>query len=339
VIQAYRLAKRKYSEAIEICPSYGDAFAERGYLRALLWSAITGRRLGAGPFARADVRRALRCRFSDWPFHARVADMLPLAERLPALREGLARTKDEVWRFCLGMDVAARMFAFGAYRACVAELEGLPALTPDAVGLRWECARRDLRAQAYSAMGEHEEAARAYSDALFMLLEQYEGLPDPVIPPDGDESDSEDGEARSMCGTVERQVVPWIEGLARSRARCNDLPAAMAALQEWRALVPEVRLSLYRSAFEILSGVDTHVSDSFQSWWEAQGEEDGYLRFLSGIVLAHVGASGKAARLLRTFLRESRARARAHDATHEWERAQAQRILRELGWQVRKIPL
>ena len=289
----------RYSEAIELDPSFGDAYAERGSELYFL-----GRRAEA----KADMRKAFDLGVSDPELYAMMAMPFAGEEQREILRAGLKlidRASEETgWFYNHLYSMFVRSYWYEGNIAENARLleEWVPQL--ERTEHMYRMALQDL-GMAYSALGKHAEAETAYRRAL-------------AATPAAEQQHVGDMVVRTLMHRDQ-----YGEALLVLEELANSLPAdthavftaALTVLQD-----PRSALARDESAAALPAAED---------WGRRPGplgDSTSYYSFLLGLVYRGVGKNREAAEILTRFADEAAGNKREWGITLRWEIAKAREL-------------
>lgn len=290
---------QRYTEAIELDPAFGDAYAERGSELYFL-----GRRAEA----KADMRKAFALGASDPHLYAEMAMLFDGEEKREILRTGMGlidrSTEETGWFYDHLYSDLIRSYWYEGNIAENARLleEWVPQLPQTEHMYRHSL--HDL-GMAYSALGKHAEAEAVYRKALA------------ATPP------------------AERQYIA--DMVVRTLMHRNQYADGLRVLEELAdALTPEVS-TIFHAALTVLQDPGSDQARDASTAALAVAEERGRLRgptgkstnyysFLLGIVYRGVGRKQEAAEILTRFADESAANKREWGITMRWEIAKAREL-------------
>jgi len=289
----------RYSEAIELDPSFGDAYAERGSELYFL-----GRRAEA----RADMRKAIALGVSDPELYAMMAMPFEGEEKRGILRTGMSlidRASAETgWFYDHLYSMVIRSYWYEGNFAENARLleEWVPQL--ERTEHMYRMALDDL-GMAYSALGKHAEAETAYRRRLA------------ATPP------------------AEKQHVA--DMVVRTLMHRNQHGEALLVLEELADGLPADTRAIFTAALTVLQDPGSALARdasaaalaAAEDWGRRPGplgDSTSYYSFLLGLVYRGVGRHREAAEILTRFADEAAANKREWGITMRWEIATAREL-------------
>jgi len=289
----------RYSEAIELDPSFGDAYAERGTELYFL-----GRRAEA----KADIRKAFALGVSDPELYAMMAMPFAGEEKREILRAGMKlidRASEETgWFYDDLYSMLIQSYWYdGNFREHARLLEEwVPQLQPTEHMYRTALGSLGM---AYSALGKHAEAEAAYRAAL---------------------AATPAAEKQHVADMVVRTVM--------HRDRYGE---ALLILEELADRLPADTHAIFTAALTVLrdpgSGLARDASaaalTAAEDWGRRPGplgDSTSYYSFLLGLVYRGVGKNREAAEILTRFADEAAANKREWGITMRWEIAKAREL-------------
>lgn len=295
---------KRYTEAIALDPTFGDAYAERGSELYFL-----GRRKEA----KDDMRKAFELGVSEPHLYETISMAFEGEEKRVVLRAGMRlvdRTSVETgWFYDHIYSSFIRSYWYdGNFSEFVRLLEEwTPQLDP--AGHMFRHSLQDL-AMGYAALDNHTGAEAAYRRAW------------------------------GATPSAEKQHVANM--IIRARMHRNDYAGARAALEEIGDHLPEHTRSIFDAALLVLlnagSGEAKKASTAVLSTAEEQGRHPGplgnktnYYSFLLGIIYKGAGRDQEAAEILKVFADESAANKREWGITMRWEIAKAYELASALS--------
>jgi len=289
----------RYSEAIELDPSFGDAYAERGTELYFL-----GRRAEA----KADIRKAFALGVSDPELYAMMAMPFAGEEKREILRAGMNlidRASEETGWFyddLYSMLIQSYWYDgnFGEYARLLEEW--VPQLQPTD---RMYRIALDSLGTAYSALEKHAEAEAAYRRALA------------ATPP------------------TEKQHVA--DMVVRTLMHRDQYGEALLVLEELADCLPADTHAIFTAALTVLrdpgsalaQAVSAAALTAAEDWGMRPGplgDSTSYYSFLLGLVYRGVGKNREAAEILARFADEAAANKREWGITMRWEIAKAREL-------------
>lgn len=290
---------QRYTEAIELDPAFGDAYAERGSELYFL-----GRRAEA----KADMRKAFTLGASDPQLYAAMSMPFGGDEKREILRTGLGlidRSSEETgWFYEHLYSMLVRSYWYDGNFAENARLleEWLPQLQQTEHMYRHSL--QDL-GMAYSALGKHAEAEAVYRKALA------------ATPPN------------------EKQHVA--DMIVRTLMHRDQYATGLQVLEELDDALPAQASAILRAALTVLENPGSDQARDACGATLAVAEERGrspgpvgnstsYYSFLLGLVYRGVGKNQEAAEILTRFADEAAANTREWGITLRWEIAKAREL-------------
>ncbi len=289
----------RYSEAIALDPSFGDAYAERGSELYFL-----GRRAEA----KADIRRAFALGVSDPELYGTMAMPFVGEEQREILRVGMKlidRASEETGWFYnhLYSELIRSYWYEGSFPENARLLEEwVPQL--EQTEHMYRMALQDL-GMVYSALGKHAEAETAYRRAL-------EATPPP-----------------------EKQHVA--DMVVRTLMHRDQYGEALLVLEELADGLPADTRTIFSAALTVLQDPGSALArdasagalTAAEDWGRRPGplgHSTSYYSFLLGLVYRGVGKNREAAEILTRFADEAAANKREWGITMRWEIAKAREL-------------
>jgi tetratricopeptide (TPR) repeat protein len=289
----------RYTEAIELDPSFGDAYAERGSELYFL-----GRRAQA----KADMLKAVALGVTEPELYATMAMPFEGEEQRGILRTGMGlidRSSAETgWFYDHLYSMVIRSYWYEGNFAENARLleEWVPQL--DRTDHMYRIALDEL-GMAYSALGKHAEAETAYRRKLA------------ATPP------------------AEQQYVA--DMVVRTLMHRNQYGEALLVLDELMDSFRAETRAIFTAALTVLQDSESAVARAAsaaalaaaEDWGRRPGPLGGstnYYSFLLGLVYRGLGRNQDAAEIFRRFADESAANKREWGVTMRWEIAKAREL-------------
>jgi len=289
----------RYTEAIELDPSFGDAYAERGSELYFL-----GRRAEA----RADIHKAFALGVSDPELYAMMSMPFAGEEKREILRTGMDlidRSSEETgWFYEHLYSMLIRSYWYDGNFAENARLleEWVPQLKR--TESMYRLSLQDL-GMAYSALGKHAEAEAVYRRAL------------------------------AATPSTERQHVA--DMIVRTLMHRNQYGEALKVLEELADGFPAGTRAVFTAALAVLQDPGSDRSRNESAAALAVAEESGrrpgptggstsYYSFLLGLVYCGVGKNREATEILTRFADEAAANKKEWGITMQWEISKAREL-------------
>ncbi len=290
---------QRFTEAIELDPSFGDAYAERGSELYFL-----GRRAEA----KADMRKAFELGASDPDQYTFISMPFEGDEKREILRAGMAKVdrsaEETAWVYDHLYSMLIHSYWYDGNFAENARLleQWVPQLPPAEHMFRHSL--NDL-GMAYSALGRHADAELAYRKALA------------ASPPDG---------KRHVANMVVRTLM-----------HRNAYAAAREAVQELKDDLSPDAYVLFDAALAVLQSPESADARTSSAAALAVAEEHGrqpgptgkstnYYSFLLGVIYRGLGRDRDAAEILTRFADDSVANKREWGITMRWEITKAREL-------------
>ena len=289
----------RYSEAIALDPSFGDAYAERGSELYFL-----GRRAEAT----ADMRKAFALGVSDPQLYAAMSMPFQGEEKREILRTGMGlidRASEETgWFYDHLYATVIRSYWYDGNFGENARLleEWVPQL--ERTAHMYRMALQDL-GMAYSALGKHAEAETAYRRAL------------------------------AATPAAEQQHVA--DMVVRTLMHRDQYGEALVVLEELADGLPADTRAIFTAALTVLQDprsalardASAAVLPAAEDWGRRPGplgDSTSYYSFLLGLVYRGVGRNREAAEILTRFADEAAGNKREWGITMRWEIAKAREL-------------
>jgi len=289
----------RYSEAIELDPSFGDAYAERGTELYFL-----GRRAEA----KADIRKAFALGVSDPELYAMMAMPFAGEEKREILRAGMKlidRASEETgWFYDDLYSMVIRSYWYEGNFGENARLleEWVPQL--ERTEHMYRVALQDL-GMAYSALDKHAEAETAYRRAL-------------AATPVAEKQHAADMVVRTLMHRDQ-----YGEALLVLEELADGLPADTHAIfTAALTVLHDPRSALARDA----SAAALTAAEDWGRRPGPLGDGTNYYSFLLGLVYRGVGKNREATEILTRFADQAAANKREWGITMRWEIAKAREL-------------
>jgi tetratricopeptide (TPR) repeat protein len=289
----------RYTEAIDLDPSFGDAYAERGSELYFL-----GRRAEA----KADMRKAVALGVSDPELYGTMAMPFEGEEQRAILRTGIGlidRSSAETgWFYDHLYSMVVRSYWYEGNFVENARLleEWVPQL--DQTEHMYRIALGEL-GMAYSALGKHAEAETAYR--------------------------------RRLAATPPAERPHVADMVVRTLMHRDQYGEALRVLEELADRLSADTRAMFAAALTVLQDPGSAVARdasaaalaAAEDWGRRPGplgDSTSYYSFLLGLVYRGVGKNREAAEILTRFADEAAANKREWGVTMRWEIAKAREL-------------